>query len=199
MAVRTKPQASSTHATLYTVGHSALSTSRLLELLAGNSIAVVVDVRSQPYSRFHPQHNRESLRDALKAAGIRYAFMGDTLGGRPQETCHYDSDGRVDYGSWAASPLFQHGLSRLVRSVEKYRVAILCSEEDPTECHRHLLIARVLLETGWSPAEILDIRATGAVVAEASLAEQLRLDGERTWKSPQSVLRKLLRSDSSSA
>lgn len=185
------------HLKVFTVGHSALPGARLLDLLRAHSIDTVVDIRSQPYSRLHPQHNREALRDLLKSHGIRYAFMGDALGGRPKDPRHYDEEGHVDYASWSRSPDFQHGLTRLTRSLRKYRVALLCSEEDPNQCHRHLLIARALLNTGWHPSNIVHIRAKGTVISEDALAHQLGLDGESAWRSPQSVLHKVLPSTSS--
>lgn len=182
---------------LFTIGHSALPASRLVELLESHSIDTVVDVRSQPYSRIHPQHNRESLRDVLRSRQIRYAFMGDTLGGRPQDQRHYDEQGHVNYSSWSDSPEFRSGLSRLIRCLDTYRVALLCSEEDPNDCHRHLLIARALLERGWEGSAILHIRAKGRVISEAALAHQLGLDGYSVWRSPQSVLQKVLPDTSS--
>lgn len=201
MAAEHKVESDSTGGQLrvFTVGHSTLPGPRLLELLRAHSIDTVVDVRSQPYSRLHPQHNRESLRDLLKSHGIRYAFMGDSLGGRPKDPRHYDDEGHVDYSSWSCSTDFQDGLTRLTRSLRKYRVALLCSEEDPNQCHRHLLIARALLSRGWSPSDIVHIRAKGTVISEEALAHQLGLDGDAAWRSPQSVLHKVLPSISSNA
>ena len=183
---------------LFTIGHSALPAAKLLELLRSYRIDTVVDVRSQPYSRLHPQHSRAALRDFLKVNGVRYAFMGDTLGGRPKEARHYDAQGHVNYSSWAGSADFQVGLARLTQALRKYRVALLCSEEDPRQCHRHLLIARALMNQGLEADEILHIRSKGTLTAEASLAHQVGLEGERSWKSPLSVLHKVLPNGSSS-
>lgn len=184
---------------LFTVGHSSIPESRLIDLLKLHGVDAVVDVRSQPFSRHHPQYHRAALRDSLKLHGVRYAFMGDTLGGRPADSRHYDDSGYVDYASWARSADYRGGLIRLRKSLDRYRVALLCSEEDPAQCHRHLLIARSLLDEGWAASDILHIRSKGNVVSEEALAHQLGLDGERDWKSPQSVLHKVQPNGSSNA
>lgn len=189
--------ATTNHHPLFTVGHSALPTSELIGLLQEHGIEAVVDIRSQPYSRLHPQHNREALGRALNSNGMRYAFMGDALGGRPGDERHYDDDGYVDYGSWAKSDIFQAGLERLARSAERYRAAVLCSEEDPNQCHRHLLVARVLVDRGWDPSDILHIRAKGSVLPESSIPRQSSFGSMESWRSPQSVLHRVLQNTSS--
>jgi uncharacterized protein (DUF488 family) len=75
---------------IYTIGHSDHSTGALLDLLRRNGITLVVDVRSQPYSRWTPHFNRETLAHDLKKAGFAYRFMGDALGGRPDDPTLYD-------------------------------------------------------------------------------------------------------------
>jgi uncharacterized protein (DUF488 family) len=165
---------------VYTVGHSNLSTQELAERLQRHQITTVVDVRSFPYSRFAPQHNRETLRKTLEAHGILYRYAGDRLGGRPKDPDLYRSgappsgDAKisyaqvVDYERVAEQPEYKDAISKLMQWATEAPTAIMCSEEDPTRCHRHLLITRTLLSQG---AEVLHIRATTTTPATEAPAQ----------------------------
>ncbi len=133
---------------LYSVGHSNHSLEFFLDLLRAAHIEVLVDVRSHPYSRYVPQFNLEALRQSLASAGLGYLFRGKELGGRPEEDDFYDEEGYVLYDKVARAARFQSGLERLEKGREQLRLALMCSEENPAVCHRHLLIGRVLAERG---------------------------------------------------
>lgn len=128
---------------IFTVGHADNSRERFLDLLLGHDITALADVRSTPYSRYHPQFNRESLRVALGAAGVRYVFMGDELGARRAEAECY-VDGKARYELIARTPLFQAGLRRVMEGAERHRIALMCAEQDPITCHRGILVCRHL-------------------------------------------------------
>lgn len=113
-------------------------------MLHHHRIGAVVDVRSAPYSRFVPQFNRKSLKVLLERAHIAYIYMGEELGGRPSEPDHYDHRGQVCYRRVAEAGSFQSGLERVLNGADKFRVALTCSEEDPLDCHRALLVAHEL-------------------------------------------------------
>lgn len=184
---------------LFTVGHSNHSLDAFVALLRQHAIEVLVDVRSQAHSRYSPQFDAPELKVSLPESVIRYLFLGRELGGRPDGEQYYDGEGHVRYDRIAETPLFHEGIARLERGVEQYRVAIMCSEENPTECHRRLLIGRVLGEKG---VEVVHIRGDGRLQPEdelkaeerASSAEamQLPLFGsepaeEKPWRSTRSV------------
>lgn len=142
-------------------------------MLKAHDIEVLVDVRSAPYSKFVPHFNGDALKPAVVRAGIKYLYLGRELGGRPRETRFYDSEGHVRYDRIAESPEFHEGIERLLRGIREHRVAIMCNEEDPHECHRRLLVGRVLTERGVA---VLHIRGDGRVQPEAELAEADRKD-----------------------
>ena len=142
-------------ALVLSIGHSTHSSQKLLELLRRNGVTAIADVRSQPYSRMNPQFNRESLRDALKAVGIAYAFLGRELGARTTDTCCY-VDGKVQYSRLAQTDAFQHGLTRVINGASRYRIALLCAEKDPLTCHRTILVVRHLVARGLRAAHILE-------------------------------------------
>jgi uncharacterized protein (DUF488 family) len=185
---------------IFTIGHSNTPIDVLLANLRAYEIEALVDVRSQPYSKYTPHFNRPDLSSRLQEEGIRYAFMGDTLGGRPDGREFYDDEGHVRYDLWSASDAFAEGIVKLKGSATRRRTVVLCSEEDPEACHRHLLIARVLASDGWPPSRIAHIRGDGSCTLDESIAVQQDLfGGEVAWRSPQSVLHKVQRSISSSA
>ena len=181
---------SSSRLTLYTIGHSNHTAEKFLELLHEHGIEVLVDVRSQPFSRYNPQFNDNNLASALKAAGIRYLFMGDQLGGRPEGVEFLDDEGHALYHRMAESPQFLAGLERLEHGVGEHRVAIMCSEENPAICHRHLLVTRVISGRG---IDVLHIRGDGRLETEDQIAPQEKQGvlfaelEEQSWKSLRSV------------
>ena len=141
--------------TVYTIGHSNGTAERLLGLLIQHGVGSVADVRSQPYSRFNPQFNREDLACVLKASGLEYLFLGHELGARSSNSACY-RDGRAQYSLIAKTPLFEQGIERLQAAMEDRRVAILCAEKEPLTCHRSILIGRYLHERDFDVRHILE-------------------------------------------
>jgi uncharacterized protein (DUF488 family) len=164
---------------IFTIGHSNVTSDRLIELLQEHHIQTLVDVRSSPYSQWAHQFNRETLAQRLGESGIQYAYLGDSLGGRPKDpTCYKTGEvpqGKanylelVDYLEVARRPWYQAGIKRLLALADESRVVVMCSEEDPSHCHRHHLISQTLLELGVA---VWHIRATGALERALTLAEE---------------------------
>ena len=154
------------HETLLTIGHSNHSLEHFLGLLDEATVDVVVDVRSWPASRFAPHFNREPLEAALTRQGTKYLFLGLELGGRPDDDDCYDDEDHVLYGRVAETDLFRSGVERIRDGLDRYRVAIMCSEEDPSGCHRRLLVGRVLVEAGIA---VDHIRGDGRIESEQEL------------------------------
>lgn len=187
---------SRTELRILTVGHSSGDPAELAMTLRAHGVAVLADVRSHPSSAYAPQFNELALADTLRSRGIRYVPMGAELGGRPTGAGMYDKDGRVQYDRVAATPRFQAGVARLVAGSRVHRVAILCSEEDPTNCHRRLLVGRVLRTQG---VVVEHLRGDGTIQTEDEVAAAERVKyperyqqslfgaRENEWKSIQSV------------
>jgi uncharacterized protein (DUF488 family) len=147
--------------TIYTIGHSNLAFEEFARLLQANGIKLVVDVRSVPYSRHSPQFNREGLQEALARLGIGYRYLGDSLGGRPDDPACYNGD-KPDYDRIARQGAYRSGIEELIQVAEELPTAIMCSEEDPSHCHRHLLITRTLLNER-EDIEVIHIRRDGSL------------------------------------
>lgn len=129
---------------LLTVGHSSHTLESLLDLLRGQDVGLVGDVRSVPWSRRHPWFQRAPFARALEASGIAYVFLGDALGARPREPGLRDDAGRADFARIAATARFRAGLARVRELAARERLALLCAERDPADCHRTLLVCRHL-------------------------------------------------------
>jgi uncharacterized protein (DUF488 family) len=176
---------------LFTIGHSTHTLVRFVELLKLQDIEVVADVRSVPASRFTPQFNGEALRDALRTHGIRYVWLED-LGGRPKNLAYIDNQGYANYEAMSQDRLFLVALGRLERGVQQFRVAAMCSEENPNECHRRLLVVRTLCQQ--NPAytqQIQHIRGNQRLESELELSHQTQnnwFDEEVSlWRSPKPI------------
>ena len=139
---------------IFTVGHSAHEVARFVDLLARHGVEAVADVRSMPYSRRHPQFNRETLRESLKASGIAYVFLGKELGARSTDPDCYEN-GRVQFRKLAATSLFRSGIKRVLDGSQQMRIALMCAEKDPLNCHRTILVARELVALGSKVNHIL--------------------------------------------
>jgi uncharacterized protein (DUF488 family) len=182
--------------TAFTIGHSNHPVEKLIDLLKQHEIDAVVDVRSSPYARYATHFNKKDIRRALEPEGIKYLFLGDAIGGRPKQEEFYDDEGHVLYGKLAQSPGFQQGVTRLLDEIRSHRVALLCGEEDPTDCHRRVLIGPVLVERG---VKLIHIRGDGRAQTEEELAKEQEYQKSRgqmslfedeetkEWKSTQSV------------
>ena len=158
--------------TIYTVGHSNHISEKFIALLKQHTIACLVDVRSQPYSRYNPHFNRETLAATLRAAGIQYVDMGATLGGRPDQKDLYDpGHERPNYQRQRQTEPYQAGLAALTQQARQVTTAIMCSEGNPHECHRgEWLITPDLIDAGFSVQHILP---DGTIEFAEKMFEQL--------------------------
>ncbi len=160
---------------LYTIGHSTHPFRVFLELLWMHDVTAVADVRSVPYSRFNPQYNREILKTSLEDAGIACVWLGRDLGPMGHEPSCY-VEGKSPYPFITQTELFREGLERLRRGMANHRVAVMCAEKDPVNCHRMILICRALRREHITIGHILeDGRLERLAESEKRLVETLKL------------------------
>lgn len=152
---------------VFTIGHSNHDLANFLGLLKQHEIEVVADVRSLPFSRLS-WFCGPALKKELKANGFRYLFLGDELGARRVEPECYVGP-RADYELIARTPAFQAGMDRVRQGVAKFRVALVCAEKDPLDCHRTVLLCRHAKEF----AGILHIHSDGRL--ETHEAAEIRM------------------------
>ncbi len=129
---------------VFTIGHSTQPSVDFIAKLKRHDVTDVFDVRSVPYSQFNPQFDREKLKSKLNAAGIRYLHMGKTLGARSDDPSCYEN-GRVKYDRLAQKPEFRSAIDRIIRGAKGgYRIALMCAEKEPLDCHRSILVSRAI-------------------------------------------------------
>lgn len=174
---------------IFTIGHSTLDGEKFIQHLQLHGINALADVRSTPYSRFNPQYNRSTLSKALADQGIRYVFLGEELGARCRdESCYVDN--KVQFDRLAATQLFCSGIARVVEGSKSFRLALMCAEKDPLDCHRTILVARELEKLGH---DVQHIHADGSLEAHqhamARLINQLLLQrGDNDLFQPDTTL-----------
>jgi uncharacterized protein (DUF488 family) len=172
-----------TYQPVFTIGHSNLEFRKFVALLKQHGIQAVADVRSAPYSQFNPQYNREPLRHGLREHGISYVFLGEELGARRSEQECY-VNGRADYALIAQTPAFARGVDRITQGAGKMRVAMMCAEKDPLDCHRCILVTPRLRERGIEVRHILsDGTLESHEQAESRLAQLFDLPERELFRS----------------
>lgn len=154
---------------VFTIGHSTHPLERFVSLLQQQGITALSDVRSTPYSRVNPQFNREDLKESLRACSIAYVFLGKELGARSEDPACYDH-GKVQYDRLAHTDLFRRGLERVQEGMKRFRIALMCAEKEPLECHRTILVARHLVAL---ELEVQHIHADGRIESHAEALSRL--------------------------
>lgn len=166
---------------LFTIGHSTHELAHFIGLLTQHSIDAVCDVRSQPYSQYASQFNKDSVKRHLRENEIAYVFLGNELGARSDNPDCYDK-GKVQFQKLANEPAFQHGINRLREGMKKHRIALMCAEQDPITCHRMILVGRALQQFA---IQIKHILSDGTIETNTQ-AEQRLLDtlhiGQDLWR-----------------
>lgn len=134
--------------TLYSIGHGNKKIEQFIEELRSFGIRYLVDVRSKPFSKWNTEFNQAPLRVHLNDADIVYVYMGDVIGGMPDDPSCY-TNGHIDYSKMAKKETFIKGLERLITANDKQiKLAVMCGESDPSMCHRSKLIGQELLKRG---------------------------------------------------
>ena len=154
---------------LYSIGHSSQTQEEFLALLMQHGINCIVDVRSVPASKYTPQFNQETLKWFLKSHDIQYLHFGDEFGAR--RTDCFDEHGQVNFEQAVKTPNFQQGVIRLMTGLKKgYRIALMCSEADPLECHRFSMVSRYFYDQG---VDVQHIMKDGILASHASLEKEM--------------------------
>ncbi len=163
---------------LFTIGHSNHRLVAFIEMLKAKAIEVVVDIRSAPYSRYVPQYNKAEIAKSLEETELQYLYLGDGLGGKPRDPGIAALPVEEKYVRIAESAQFQQGLDRLEKGLAAgWRIALMCAEENPLKCHRHMLVARELELVRHVPVYHLRVDGTSlrALKKLVDSPEQMRL------------------------
>lgn len=158
---------------IFTIGHSNYTIERFISFLKVNGISCIVDVRSTPYSKFTPQFNKEELKKVLKLNGIVYIHMGEEFGARRENRELYTQDGYLDFEKTRKDDAFLKGVDRVTEGYNKgFRIALMCTEKDPFDCHRCIMVGKGLKDNGFEVKHILP----NNVISNQNQIEQRLLD-----------------------
>lgn len=156
---------------LYTIGHSQHSINYFASLLKKYNIDYLLDVRSTPYSKYAEQYNKENISRYMNFSEIKYSFMGKYFGARPQDKALYNSEGYLDFEKVRESTFFNRGVKNVILGLNQgHKIALMCTEKEPIDCHRAILVARAFELQGINAKHIL---ADGSVMTQQQLNEQL--------------------------
>ena len=139
---------------IYTVGHSNHELDVFIGLLNMHNINAVADVRSVPYSSYNSQFNRDFLAENLKVRDIHYIFFGQELGARSNKPECY-LNGQVQYDRLAELETYKHAVERIISGASEYNIALMCTEKEPLDCHRTILVSRSLVANNCTVKHIL--------------------------------------------
>lgn len=185
-----------TNIEVLTIGHSTHAFERFADLLSAHGVTAVADVRSAPYSRYQPEFNRELLHRSLADGGIAYVFLGLELGARPNDPSLYE-DGRVQFDRLAATERFHDGLARVLQGATRFRLALMCAEKEPLECHRTLLVGRELEARGVLVSHILaDGQLETSLEAMSRLLKLFKLPEEDLFRTRDDLVAEACRQQS---
>lgn len=139
--------------TIWTIGHGQRSIADFLSVLQSASIALLVDVRSYPSSRKHPQFNQDAMRQSITASGISYTHIKE-LGGRRRTHVNsphtaLTSPGFRGYADHMQTQEFGEGLRQLKALAGDQRVCYCCAETLWWRCHRRMISDRLSAD-GWT-------------------------------------------------
>ena len=128
---------------LFTIGHTNHTHENFIKLLKMHSINYVLDVRRTPYSKFTDQFNKEVIGNVLKSNGINYYYMGKSFGARQEDKALYTPEGYLDFEKTRESEQFKTGLKSVIKGLnEGNNIALMCTEKDPFDCHRTIMVSR---------------------------------------------------------
>lgn len=145
---------------IFSIGYGNRQMNEFIKLLEDNEINLLVDVRTNPYSRWKPEFNSKAFQITLAEYNIQYIHKVN-LGGKPKNEEIY-TNGNLDYDKIRKSVAYLQGLEYLERGLEfNYKIAIMCSELNPLECHRYNLIGEDLSHRGW---EVIHIGKEGELL-----------------------------------
>lgn len=142
---------------IHTIGHSNHSLEDFIRIMQENYIDTLVDVRSSPYSKHVPHFNKKILQEAVENASLQYIFLGSKIGGKPRDPKFYQ-DGKLNYQLVAQTSKFKEGLREIILRSAEQEMVLMCSEENPFQCHRHLLIGHNLQKRGF---QVIHLRKNG--------------------------------------
>ncbi len=140
---------------IYTIGYSGFDINTFISVLKNYNINVLIDVRSNPNSKFYEQFNKNNIGAELKASGIIYRNYRDEFGAR-QLNQEFYSEGYLNFHVFSNSNIFKSGVKKIIDGINSgYSFVLMCAEKDPANCHRNIMVARKFHDMGYEVKNLL--------------------------------------------
>jgi len=128
-------------AQFFTIGYSGRTAAQFIRLLKDAAVNCVVDIRFTPLSMYKPDFSRSNFKRILERAGVEYLHVPELGVPRDIRARAIATGSREVIWEWYDRNVVVRFLRKNLQEFKtlKYRVALMCVEADPTECHRHRL------------------------------------------------------------
>jgi uncharacterized protein (DUF488 family) len=129
-------------ANFFTIGYTGRTTKELITTLTANGVRTLVDIRQNPISMYRPELSKTNLARLIEEHGMIYAHFPQLGVPRDIRAKAIESGTRDVIWEWydqhVIAPFLGRNLHYFLNCVE-HPVALMCTEIDPQECHRHRL------------------------------------------------------------
>lgn len=140
---------------IYTIGYSSFKIEDFVQTLKNNNITCVIDVRSNPFSEYFQDYNKDILEKKLKKENIMYRNYKKEFGARQEDPSFYPK-GYLDFDLFTKSEQFNEGVLKIAKGIEMgFSFVLMCAEKDPITCHRNIMVAKAFKERGYNIKHIL--------------------------------------------
>ncbi len=130
---------------IFTIGYEGVTVPEFLAALQKAGVKRVIDVRALPLSR-RPGFSKSPLKSALEEAGIEYVHLkalGTPAEGRAAARAGRHADLERIYAGQLELPEAIVQSAQMLELAAEKPSALLCTERQPTHCHRTLLLNAV--------------------------------------------------------
>lgn len=157
---------------VYTIGYGNRNIELFINILSNNNIDILVDIRSNPVSRFSPNYSKTRIATYMQNNAKNYIFLGTELGGKPKNENLY-TNGKLDYELVKKDEKYLSGINQLIELVgTQKRICLMCCELNPLNCHRYTLVGNSLHDLGYN---VLHINENGLNTSHSELSKQVEL------------------------
>ena len=141
--------------TIFTIGYAGFRVDEFVDALNYHNVSAVIDVRSVPFSRYHPEYDAPVISKTLETRNICYRHFPREFGANQQDKSFYHPNGYMDFEKFAKSEQFKDGVNKILDAMNDYVIALMCAEKDPITCHRAILAARAFHKLGINVIHIM--------------------------------------------
>jgi uncharacterized protein (DUF488 family) len=127
-------------ADFFTLGYTGRKTEEIVQALKAHRVQTLIDIRQNPVSMYRPELSKKNLAALLETHGIDYAHLPQLGVPRDIRAKAIETGSRDVIWEWydanVLEEFFGGNLHFFINGFE-HPVALMCTEIDPKECHRH--------------------------------------------------------------